>query len=371
MEIAQHAPVCSEKKERYTNLELLRILATLFVVMLHYNNPSSGKAFLYTEAMPLHYQILLFFEVLAICAVNLFVMISGYFLCCSTRVRIWKILRLFIDVIFFSMLRYLLPCLLGKAAFTLRGFWVRLIPLNWYVAVYAGLYLISPYLNQILQNKSRSQFHFMLLIFFFVLSVWPAGIEFLSNVTGAFSPNALCPIGNQGSGDGYTLVNFILMYFLGAYCRVHENEMRSVKKGICAMAVYLVCAIPNALYANFFFYRAIAYCNPLVIIQTVALFVAFQNISIQSKAINAIAGCSFGVYLMHSFFFPYCQIERFVTGNPLVIPIHISASAVLIYAACALIYWGYQKAFSPVFALLQKKLSFLSYDVRSEEPLSK
>ena len=65
---------------------------------------------------------------------------------------------------------------------------------------------------------------------------------------------------------------------------------------------------------------------------------------------------------MHNFFFPYCQIEKYVTGSPWMIPVHAVICAVLIYAVCALIYGVYQKLFAPVFGWLQQKLSFLSYD---------
>ena len=351
-----------QKNTRQSNLELLRILATLFVVIVHYNNTGSGKAFLYADDMPLHYEILLIFEMLAICAVNIFVMISGYFLCTSTHVKISKIALLYIDVIAISVLRYSLYCLMGETTFDPTAFLYRFIPLNWYVAVYTGLYLLSPYLNQIIKDKNISQFRFMLLIFFFVLSVWPSGVEFLSKALD-FSPDSLSPISNQGSSDGYTLVNFILLYLLGAYFRLYSNKAPSTRKIIYALFVYLGCTILNTIYANFFFGRAASYCNPLVIIQTVAIFVIFQNLSIRSKAINSIASCSFGVYLMHSFFFRFCQIERFVTGNPLLIPVHIILSALLIYAASALIYRVYKKLFNPVFNIVEKKLCSLGYDV--------
>lgn len=349
------------KNERNSNLELLRIIASLFVIIVHYNNTGSGKAFLYTDALPLHYEILLIFEMLAICAVNIFVMISGYFLCTAKTVRISKVILLYIDVIMLSLLKYCVHCILGIEVFTFYGLLQRFIPLSWYVAVYSGLYLIFPYLNQILQNKSRSQFRFLLGVFFFVLSVWPSGVEFLSKALD-FSPTSLSPISAQGSADGYTLVNFILMYFLGAYCRLHGKETNSTKKSIYALLVYFGCTILNTIYANFFFGRATSYCNPFVIVQTVAIFVVFQNMKIKSNVINTIAGCSFGVYLMHAFFFRFCQIERFVTGNPILIPVHIIVTAVLIYAVSALIYWIYQRAFHPIFTLLQRKLAFLTYD---------
>lgn len=351
--------VCG-KKERQSNLELLRILAALFVIVLHYNNKNMGKAFLYTEAMPQHYQFLLLFEMLAICAVNIFVMISGYFLCTSTRVQVWKVLRLYIDVIAISVLRYVLLCVAATEQFSVLALIQRFIPLSWYTAVYCGLYLISPYLNRMFTSMTRSQFRVMILVFFFVLSVWPSGVEFLSKVLD-FSPDSLSPISAGGSGEGYTLVNFILMYLLGAYCRLHTSEESSGKKCIYGLLVYCGCVLVNTVYANLFFGRAASYCNPLVVIQTVAIFIVFQNIKVQSKLINEFASCAFGVYLMHSAFMPYVQIERHVTGKLWVIPIHIIASAILIFIASAAVYWIYQKMLNPVFRWCQKKLEFLSY----------
>lgn len=38
----------SVTKDRNSNIELLRIVATVGVIILHYNNIESGKAFLYT-----------------------------------------------------------------------------------------------------------------------------------------------------------------------------------------------------------------------------------------------------------------------------------------------------------------------------------
>ena len=349
------------RSERNSNLELLRILAALFVIILHYNNNSMGEAFAFTQAMPQHHHFLFVFEMLAICAVNIFIMISGYFLCTSSRVLLWKVIRLYLDVIFISVLRYALYCILGMEIFNFSDFLRRFIPLSWYTAVYSGLYMISPYLNRIMQNQTRSQFRVMLLVFFFVLSLWPSGVEFLSKALD-FSPDSFSPISANGSGDGYTLVNFILMYLIGAYFRLHESENTSAKQVKDGLIIYFVCALLNTLYGTFFFGRATSYCNPLVVIQTVAIFVVFQNIKIQSKVINSIASYSFGVYLMHSFFFHFCQIEKHVTGPLWIIPIHIIVCAILIYAVSALIYGAYQKLFSPIFSFLQRKLSFLSYD---------
>lgn len=346
------------KKERSSNLELLRIIATLFVIMLHYN---TGNALVYTEAMPRNHQVLLAIEMLAICAVNLFVMISGYFLCTSPRVQVWKIIRLYLDVILLSVLMYGLSCALETEAFSVRTLIRRCLPLRWYPAVYAGLYLLSPYLNLILRDSSRSGSRVMLLVFFFVGCLWPFGVELLGDLLN-FDSASFVPISANGSGRGYTLINFMLMYFLGAHIRLHGTTAPAGRRVLSALAVYVGCALLNMIMINRYYHHATSYCSPLVIIQAVALFVVFQNIRVQSRIINAVAGCSFGVYLMHASFFPFFQIERFVTADPLIIPVHITVTAILIYAVCALIYWAYQKIMTPVFTVLQRRLRFLAYD---------
>ena len=349
-----------QKKERNSNLELLRIIAALFVIVVHYVNPGIGKAFAYTEGMPSHYKLLLIAKMFSICAVNIFVMISGYFSCTSTSVQVWKVIRLYIDVVFFRVMQYVVSCAFGYVAFSMNGFLESFLPVDWYVAVYSGLYLISPYLNRITRELPRKQFQTMLLVFFFVFSIWPSGIDLLGKVFD-FSSKALTPISSTSSGNGYTLVNFILIYSLGAYFRLHKTEVPTAKKSVYGLLLYFGITVINTLYASYSPGRAAAYCNPLVVLQTVALFAVFQNFRIQSKAINIIASGSFGVYLMHGFFFRYCQIEKYVTGSLWVIPVHAIICAVLIYASSALIYGIYQKLFAPVFTWLGRKLSFLTY----------
>ena len=62
------------KKERQSNIELLRIFLMLGVIILHYN----GVGALYS-AHGINYLIVIGLESLCICAVDLFMLISGYF----------------------------------------------------------------------------------------------------------------------------------------------------------------------------------------------------------------------------------------------------------------------------------------------------
>ena len=66
-------------KIRQSNIELLRIISMLGIIVLHYNNSDMGGGFLH--AVGLNRFILMFLESIFICGVNLYILISGYFFC--------------------------------------------------------------------------------------------------------------------------------------------------------------------------------------------------------------------------------------------------------------------------------------------------
>ncbi len=350
-----------QKDLRNSNMELLRILITLFVIILHYNNKNNGKAFVYAEALPDQYRMLAILEMVAICAVNVFVLISGYFMCNSSKADVTKVIRLYLDVIFLGAIRYLLNCVLKTASFSYVNLLRSMIPLCWYVAVYSGLYLLSPYLNRVTRNLNKAQFRTMLLVFLTVCSVWPSALELITAITG-MKLTSLCPLGTQGSGAGYTIIHFIMMYFLGAYLKLHPVEKRKYSWAL-ALLVYCVCSVLLVLYSDIYWAGALSYCNPLVIIQATALFQLFQSFHLKNRWVNQIAGCSFGVYLLHGTFFRYFPIQSHVTGNPWLIPFRVVWTAVIIYAICAVIFWAYQNTLGLIMNKVLKKLKFMQYEV--------
>lgn len=68
-------------------------------IILHYNNPLIGKAFELVKDNTLNYWIIHFLESLFICSVNLFMVISGYFMVTSKKRNLWKVIELITQVI--------------------------------------------------------------------------------------------------------------------------------------------------------------------------------------------------------------------------------------------------------------------------------
>lgn len=130
-----------KKRERYSGIELLRIVAACFVVILYYCNPQIGGAM--KGATIVGGSNLLFLDVirsLSCSAVDIFIIISGYFLINSEKRVIGKPIYLVFQVILLHLIVYLPKVILGIEAFTLTGFLKQFLITNYFVTLYVILY---------------------------------------------------------------------------------------------------------------------------------------------------------------------------------------------------------------------------------------
>lgn len=92
---------------RDSNIELLRILASMAVIALHYNFHAGEGALdtlLAQGGHNLNVTILSCLEVLCNCAVNVFLLITGFYHSKDNKVRLFRPLSLIIQVILFQEL---------------------------------------------------------------------------------------------------------------------------------------------------------------------------------------------------------------------------------------------------------------------------
>lgn len=81
-----------DRKIRESNIEVLRILSTIGGIVLHYNLNAGIFA---DKAMDtFSYWILYCLESMSVCAVDLFLVISGYYMCSSNKRNLWKPIEL-------------------------------------------------------------------------------------------------------------------------------------------------------------------------------------------------------------------------------------------------------------------------------------
>lgn len=350
------------KKERQSNIELLRILAIIGVIVLHYNNPANGGGMKYAEQGSINFYTLYFFESMFVCAVDLFMLISGYFMCNSKRVNLWKPIELIIQVAVFKEAVYLLRVVMHSTPFSIKSVFTSLIPANYFVILYCCVFVFSPYVNVLNGGLSQKNWRGLICIVIILFAVYPTVVDVLGELR-SDEFIGLSSVGMYGSQYGYSIVNFILMYLIGAFLRLGKPKLLEWKTiSLCVVLLLDIVLMTAWARVNditgFFTERsAWEYCNPLVILEAVILFILFSRVKLGViKPVNILAEGVFSVFLLHGLFLPHIQIERFVKGNVFIMVGHMIISAIIIYLICWIVHMIYHFIMDYVFKFLSDKI---------------
>lgn len=280
-------------KKRENNLELLRIISMLMVITLHLLN---FGGFLYRYDNNFISFIVWLMESICFIAVNCYVLISGYFLV-NSKFTISKLIKTIIEVVFYSVLIYIIMVFLGEETFTIKHLIKSFLPIffgkYWFATCYVELYLLSPFINVLIHNLSKKQYKNLLIILFITFSCWS------------------CIISNTNTinyGGSYSISWFILIYLFAGYIRLHVN-LKDIK-GYKYFLGYVFCS-----FINVFFYiinSSKIYVKPdflynyysiTILVGSICLFVSLLKLSIKNKVLNKLisffAPTTFGIYLIH------------------------------------------------------------------------
>ena len=351
---------------RQSNLELLRILAVIGVFVLHFYHPNGGGGISLCESS-INELILRILESIFISSVNIFVLITGYFMSQSSTgsITLIKPLSLIVQVVIYNLLTYLFLISIGVFEFSFGGFLYRLLPINWFVIIYVTLYCISPILNRVTCSISWKQYKKILIILLFFFSIYPTAVDaMILRFNNPF--NGLSSIGLMGSQEGYTIVQFCLMYLIGGY--LYRYPLKLSRSKLLIFILLCVCIICLWSYLDKPIVGALGstaweYCNPFVILEAVLIFSLFSKVTFYDSIINKLAISCFSFYLLHSMFYECLPIDRIVNANPLVMVIYILMIGVVIYFISHLVNFIYSKAMSPIFRSVQKLECFNKFSL--------
>ena len=286
----------NKKINRQTNLELLRIVLTMFVLTVHYNcNGVTGGVFSFVT-LDSNKEILFLLESFACIGVNGFVLITGYFSYKNKKVTLTKVFILLSWVVFYNCLAYLINVLFGKASIDIFSILKNFVPVNWYVILYCTLILISPYLNLVIENLSRKNMKIFVCLCICVFSIWNTIWNTISTKM-SLEASGISTVGISGDQAGYTIVNFIMLYIIGA--AINKWNYFDWKKRYDILG-YSLC--------SFLIWFGIEkkittwdYSNILVIVSAILFFNFFRKWKVeQIKGIRYISKYCFGVYLIHT-----------------------------------------------------------------------
>lgn len=269
--------------ERKSNIELLRIVAMLFVVLLHANYFSLGRVNI-TDIIinPIPTFFKAYLEQLCIVCVNVFVLISGWF---GIRPTLKGGLSLLFQVFFFHILIILVLLAIGESI-PASGFY-RLFYEDspyWFVIAYLILYAVSPILNAFIETVNVRTY-LSVLVSFFLLEF---AFGWMSNVAGAVY------------NEGYSAISFMGLYLLARYLYKYPTKIITFSIPQNIMLYFLFSLLPILL---FFLtkreFNYMAYTSPFVISASVFFFMAFNKMKFSNKVINYLACSSFAIYLVH------------------------------------------------------------------------
>ena len=319
-------------KERSSNFELMRLFLILFVIILHFNDTSRQGALTFVSIAPLSNMCFLFMmESLTICAVDAFVLLSGYFMTRKTCSNIRKVVNLFLTLVLYSFFLQLSSGIYNHD-YSAQRMLTSLNPSNYYAWLYSTVFLLAPFLNIIMEklDKKLDLFIVVILIFF---SVIPTIIDYMGVVLN-IEVGGMSTISNNGNGRGFTLVNFVLCYYVGGYL-----ARKDVTGNGNAFLIYIVSSL--LIFFGMFFNRshALDYCNIFVIIQAAAFLLMFRNLNIKKhELINVLAKSVWGVFILHgclmSVYSKHVNFENLVTGDllPLILHFLVCIIAILVFS---------------------------------------
>lgn len=322
-----------QSSKRNSSIELLRIIAMCGVVILHYNNEFVGGALNYVKKSSVNQLYLYISENIFICAVDLFIMISAFFLVNTKTRRLIRIFELIVQVILFNLAYYLVFVFVGSEEFNIRTLIKWSLPVNYFVILYSVLYIISPYINILIENMTKLQFKKCLIILIFLFSIWSFGVDVLMNWGDV---NGMSTVSRWGSGQGYTIVNFVLVYFVGAYIRINNLNIGSKRViiYICIGVFILLCiSAVNEVAWN--------YNNPIIIIIAGLVLCLFKNFEFSNRIIDDLARGTFTCFLFHGHFMSRLGIEKVVNQNVFILVGHQIGCAVGLYLLSYIVYKVY------------------------------
>ena len=94
---------------------------------------------------------------------------------------------------------------------TIGGIVRSLIPINYFVWLYCGVYVISPWINKMINNLRKKDFERLIVVLFIMFSLWPTVVDFYTSVSGTTIAEISFISANDNEA-GYTIVQFIFAY---------------------------------------------------------------------------------------------------------------------------------------------------------------
>jgi len=285
-------PVQRQPRIRQSNVELLRIIAMLLIIAHHFSR--HGKFKFEDKDLSLNRFWLQFIFIGGRISVDIYILITGYFLINSQKIKIEKLLKLILQILSYSLLTYGIGCYFKIKEFSLDTLIMYILPISydlwWFASNYVILYVLSPTINRFIHSLERETYRNYLILVTFIWCILPT-----------FTLRFYCI--NE-------LIWFVFLYCLSGYFRKYSvgenlNCLTCIGMSIAFyLIIFLIVLICDIIGTKISFFASVATyllrMNMMpILLSAVFLFIGFLKMNISSRFINFISATTFGVYLLH------------------------------------------------------------------------
>lgn len=280
----------SNKIERFSNIELYRILS-MFMIVAHHLVVSSGlsEGPMMDNPATLKTLVLWCLGMWGKTGINCFLFITGYFMC-KSNISFRKFLKLLLEVYFYNILFFIVFAILGRENLGPSRFISLIMPI-WgihgnFLSCFLCFYLTIPFWNVLIHNMSKKQHQLLLLLGIYTIGGSIYSFKVIFNYVTWF-------------GIIYLIASYIRIYPASVF--EQKNLWGTISLGSIILAIVSMIVL-QILYGadagQFFVYDS----NKLfAVVVSVSTFLWFKNMKIPYvKWINIIGGSTFGVFLIHT-----------------------------------------------------------------------
>lgn len=290
--------------KRNASFELLRIVAILMILCLHYNSQAGALLELGLPASGVQIYATII-ESICIPGLNTYVLISGFFLS-RGKVRPSRIITLLCQVYFYTILISLAMMAVGTYVMGTSDSAYKLVqylfPISsehyWFVTAYIIMYVLSPVMNAACENLSRKQMKAVII----GLLIWFSIVK------------SFVPVMFVTDHHGYDYGWFIVLYLIAAYIRKYDVVLffdAKTSAAVFASSVAIIAAMSIGLYYVNFYRGGLLYYSgvPLdlnfifTLTGSLGLFSFFRFYRMKENrfadVVRFAAPFTFGVYLLH------------------------------------------------------------------------
>ena len=289
--------ILENKNVRKSNIELLRIVGMLMIISHHYVVNSGIMNAFQIGNTSINYIFLNLWGMWGKTGINIFILISGYFMC-KASLTIKRYCKVLLEYLFYHFVIYFIMLVTGYETIGLKRLFNLLFDIfrhsngsGCFTSSFLIFYLFIPFINKFIQSITRDDMRKVVLLLLFVFTI-----------------QSTLFVNYYIFGEVFW---FIAVYIIGAYLSMYPLEWScSLKVSVRLLIASLILAYASVILMiligakihkvdPMFF---VSDANKLgAVLVSVMMFLTFKNLNVNySKAINMIAKTTFGVLMIHA-----------------------------------------------------------------------